>query len=194
MKSACRLFAVLLALPLASFAVERVLKPDPSASYIEVDVGVTIGDFTARLEKYDLRVLAEDKNDKKGIKSATLTFKFADLKTGDSERDTHMIAWLGGNDPAGRFESGIVALTPDGQGRVNGRLTFHGKTDLLEFPVNVTKSGEVYTITGEAVVDYRHFDLKVIRKAGLIKVDPNVKVRFKFTGALGEVVPPAPKK
>lgn len=182
-----RLLVALLALPLASIAAERFLKLDPSASYVEVDVKVTVGDFTARLDKYDLRVIAEDK---KGIKSTTLNFKFADLKTGEPERDQKMIEWLGGGDPAGKFESGIVALTPDGQGRVNGRLTFHGKTDSLEFPVNVTKAGDVYTITGESTVDYRHFDLKVIRKAGLIKVDPYVKVRFKFTGSPGEVVPP----
>ena len=39
------------------------------------------------------------------------------------------------------------------------------------------------------MVDYRHFDLKTIRKAGLIKVDPDVKVRLKFTGTPGDVVP-----
>jgi polyisoprenoid-binding protein YceI len=183
-----RLFAVLLALPLASFAADRLLKLDPAASFVEVDVDVTVGDFTARLDKYDLRVIAEDK---KGVKSTVLNFKFADLKTGEPERDQKMLEWLGGNDAAGKFESGIVALTPDGQGRVNGRLTFHGKTDSLEFPVNVTKAGNVYTITGEAMVDYRHFDLKTIRKAGLIKVDPNVKVRFKFTGTPGDVVAPS---
>jgi len=183
-----RLLAVLLALPLASFAADRVLKLDPSASFVEVDVDVTMGDFTARLDKYDLRVIAEDK---KGVKSTVLNFKFSDLKTGEPERDQKMLEWLGSADAAGKFESGIVALTPDGQGRVNGRLTFHGKTDSLEFPVNVTKAGNVFTITGEAMVDYRHFDLKTIRKAGLIKVDPNVKVRFKFTGTPGDVVPPA---
>ena len=183
-----RLFALLLALPLATFAADRYLKIDPTASFVEVDVDVTVGDFTARLDKYDLRVIAEDK---KGVKSSVLNFKFADLKTGELERDQKMLEWLGGNDAAGKFESGIVALTPDGQGRVNGRLTFHGKTDTLEFPVNVTKAGNVFTLTGEAVVDYRHFDLKTIRKAGLIKVDPYVKVRFKFTGTPGDVVPPA---
>ena len=46
-----RLLAVLLALPLASFAADRVLKLDPSASFVEVDVDVTMGDFTARLDK-----------------------------------------------------------------------------------------------------------------------------------------------
>src|SRR6478736_1514589 len=183
-----RYLALLLALPLASLAVERILKPDLSASYVEVDVNVTIGDFTARLENYDLRVTADEK---RSVKTTLLTFKFADLKTGDTERDAAMITWLGGGSPVGRFEAGLIALTPDGQGRVNGRLTINGKTDVLEFPVNVTKTGDTYSITGEAPVDYRHFGLKILRKAGLIKVDPNLKVRFKFNGTLGDVVPPA---
>jgi polyisoprenoid-binding protein YceI len=189
MKSA-RLLAVLLALPLISFAADRVIKFDPAASYIEVDVGITIGDFTARLDKYDLRATAEEK---KGIKSTVLTFKFADLKTGEPERDQKMIEWLGGGDPAGKFEAGIIALTPDGQGRVTGYLAMHGEKQLVEFPVNVTKAGDVFTITGEATVNYKAWGLKTIRKAGVIKVDPEVKVRFKFTGALGEVVPPPAK-
>lgn len=190
MKRARFFAALLLALPLAAFAAERYLKLDPSASYIEADVDVTVGDFTARLERYDLRMIADDK---RGIKSTTLNFKFADLKTGEPERDQKMIEWLGGGDPTGKFESGILALTPDGQGRVTGRLTFHGQTDTLEFPIQVTRNGDTYTVTGESTVDYRHFGLKTIRKAGLIKVDPSVKVRFKFTGTAAEVVPPPAK-
>lgn len=186
MKSA-RLLALLLALPLASFAAERFLKPDPSRSYVDVDVKVTIGDFTAHLDAYDLRAIVDDK---KGMKSATLSFKFSDLKTGEAERDQSMIAWLGGGEPTGKFESGIVALTPDGQGRVSGYLTMHDQKALVEFPVNVTKSGGDYVLTGEATIDYRNWGLKVLRKAGLIKVSPEVKVRFKFTGAPGDVVPP----
>lgn len=183
-----RLLAVLLALPLFSFAAERVIKFDPAASYLDADVKVTIGDFTAHLDKYELRATAEEK---KGIKTTLLAFKFADLKTGEPERDQKMIEWLGGGDPAAKFEAGIIALTPDGQGRVSGYLTMHGQKALVEFPVNVTKAGDVFTITGEATIDYRNWGLKVLRKAGLIKVDPEVKVRFKFTGTLGEVVPPA---
>jgi len=185
-----RYLALLLALPLASFAVERILKPDLSASYIEVDVGVTVGDFTARLENYDLRVTADEK---RSVKTTALSFRFADLKTGEAERDAKMIEWLGGGDPTGRFEAGIIALTPDGQGRVSGYLSMNNQKALVEFPVNVTKVGEHYTITGEATVDYRNWKLKVIRMAMVMKVAPEVKVRFKITGTLADVVRPPAK-
>jgi hypothetical protein len=48
--------------------------------------------------------------------------------------------------------------------------------------VEVTKNGEVYTVTGETTIDYRNWKLKVIRIALMLKVDPEVKIRFKFTG------------
>ena len=179
-----------LLLPLSSFAAERFLKLDPASSYVDVDVGVTMDSFTAHLDNYELRATADDK---KSVKSTVLTFKFADLKTGKPDRDAKMIEWLGGGDPTGKFEAGIIALTPDGQGRVTGYLTMHGEKSLVEFPVLVTKSPEgVITITGEATVDYRNWKLKVIRMAMVMKVDPEVKVRFKFTGTPGDVVPSAP--
>lgn len=181
-----RLLAALFLLPLALSAAERILKADPDKSYVDVDVKVTVGDFTARLERYDLRVTIDEKNK---IKTGVLNFKFADLKTGKPDRDAAMLEWLGGNDPAGKFEVGILALTPDGQGRVSGNLTFHGTSSLVEFPVNVARDGNDYTLTGEATVDYRNWGFKKIRKAGLITVDPNVKVRFKFAGTAVEAPP-----
>jgi len=185
-----RLLVALLLLPLALTAADHVLKADPTKSYVDVDVKVTIGDFTAHLDRYDLQATIDAKNK---IKTGVLAFKFADLKTGKPDRDAKMIEWLGGNDPAGKFEIGLLALTPDGQGRVTGNLTFHGTSYLVEFPVNVARDGNDYTITGEVTVDYRNWSLKVLRMAGLIKVDPEVKVRFKFAGTAVEA-PPAPAK
>lgn len=190
MKSVRLLALAVLLLPLALPAAERTLKVDPAKSYVDVDVKATVDSFTAHLDAYDWRATVDDK---KKIKTAVLTFKFADLKTGKPERDAKMLEWLGGNDAAGKYEVGIVAVTPDGQGQVTGNLTFHGKTALVEFPVNVQQADGVYTITGEATLDYRHWDLKVIRLMAVIKVDPEVKVRFKFTGTVGDVVPPAAK-
>ncbi|HWA24944.1 MAG TPA: YceI family protein [Lacunisphaera sp.] len=181
------LFAALLFLPVALSAAERAIKIDPSRSYVDVDVKSTVDDFTAHLDAYALRAVVDDKGKIKT--GAAMTFKFADLKTGKEERDHKMLEWLGGDDPAGKFELGILALTPDGQGQANGNLTFHGATTLIEFPVNVSKAGETYTITGEALVDYRSWKLKVIRSMGVLKVDPFVKVRFKFTGEAIEAAP-----
>lgn len=175
-----RLLVALVLLPLALSAADRTLKIDKARSYVDVDVDATVN-FTARLENYD-PVFTVDAAGK--IKSATLAFNFTDLKTGKTERDAKMIEWLGGGTPEAKFEVGIIALAPDGQGQVTGKLTFHGQTSRVEFPVNTTKTDGTYTITGEASLDYREWNLKVIKMAFVLKVDPVVKIRFKFTGTL----------
>lgn len=179
------LLAIVL-LPLAALAAERPLKIDKSKTFVDVDVKATVDSFTAHLDDYAARMMVDDAGK---IKSATFTFKFADLKTGKPDRDAKMIAWLGGGVPEGKFELGNLALTPDGQGQVSGRLTFHGVTERVEFPVNVTKADGAYTITGETTIDHRTWNLKVIRIALVQKVDPEVKIRFKFTGTPGAPEP-----
>jgi hypothetical protein len=52
----------------------------------------------------------------------------------------------------------------------------------VEFPVNVSKAADTYTVTGEATIDTRNWKLKVIKMAFVLKVDPLVTIRFKFTG------------
>ena len=175
-----RLLVALVLLPLALSAADRALKIDKTRSYIDVDVDTTVN-FTARLENYDT-TFSVDAAGK--IKTAVLAFKFTDLKTGKTDRDAKMISWLGGGEPQAKFEVGILALTPDGQGQVTGKLTMHGETQRVEFPVMVTQADGTYTVTGETTIDYRDWKLKVIKMAFVLKVDPAVKIRFKFTGTL----------
>lgn len=175
---ALRLLAPLLLLPCVLLAAERTLKIDRSRSFVDVDVDAT-KNFTAHLDAYDAKMGVDDLGK---IKNAVFTFKFADLKTGNDSRDTAMIKWLGGGAPDGRFELGNLAITPDGQGQASGRLIFHGVTERIEFPVNITKADGTYTITGETTIDYQHWNLKVIRMALVFTVSPEVKIRFKFTG------------
>jgi len=179
MKAFRSLATLLLLVPLAAFAADRPLKFDKGRTFIDVDVKATVDSFTGRLEAYDAKVNIDDAGK---IKNAVFDFKFADLKTGKPERDHKMIEWLGGGEPVGRFELGTLALAPDGQGQVSGRLTFHGVGERIEFPVNVTKADDTYTIAGETTIDYRSGKLKVIRIALMLKVDPEVRVRFKLVG------------
>ena len=172
------ILALLLLVPLALTAADRSLKVDRARSYVDVDVKATVDSFTARLEAYELHATVDERG---RIKTAALAFKFADLKTGKAERDAGMLEWLGGNDPAGRFELGILALTPSGQGQANGNLTFHGRTALVEFPVNVVPADGATVVTGTATINYRNWGLKKYRKLGVLTVDPEVKIRFKFT-------------
>lgn len=181
-----RLLAFALLLPLAALAADRTLKVDKTRSFIDVDGESTLRNFTGHLDTYDARVVTDEAGK---IKGATLAFKFTDLKTGDQKRDADMIKWLGGGAPEGRFELGILALAPDGQGQVTGKLTFHGQTKLVEFPVNVLRTDDTYTITGETTINYTNWGLKIIRKVGLLKVDPEVKIRFKLIATPPEPLP-----
>lgn len=165
----------------ADAPAERALKLDRSKSYVDVDVKATIGSFTGHLDRYEIAVPL-DANGK--IKDAILKFKFADLRTGKPDRDAEMIKWLGGGDPEGLFDLGMLALAPDGQGQASGKLTFHGQTQLVEFPVLVKVQDGVYTVTGKTTIDYRNWGLKKFRKFGVTSVDPDVTIRFQFVGAL----------
>ena len=185
--NALRLLPSLLLLPCLLIAAERPLKVDRSRSFVDVDVDAT-KNFTAHLDAYDAKILVDDLGK---VKSAVFAFKFSDLKSGNRDRDAHMIQWLGGGDPEGRFELGNLAITPNGQGQASGRLIFHGATERIEFPIEIVKSGGTYTITGETTIDYRHWNLKIIRKALLFTVEPEVKIRFKLSG---EPIDPPPAK
>ena len=173
-----RLLAALALLPLIAFAAERPLKIDKARSFVDVDVDAT-KNFTAHLDAYDAKVSVDDAGK---IKSAVFSFKFADLKSGNDARDADMIKWLGGGAPAGRFELGNLAVTPDGQGQASGRLIFHDVTERIEFPINITRADGAVAVTGETTIDYRTWKLKVIRKAFLFTVSPEVRIRFKLTG------------
>ncbi len=183
-----RLLALLSLLPCLSLAAERLMKVDKSKTFVDVDVDATLN-FTAHLDAYDARVIVDDATGK--IKNAVFSFKFTDLKTGNAERDAHMIAWLGGGVPEGRFELGNLAVTPNGQGQASGRLIFHNTTERIEFPVEVAKTDSTYVVTGQVTIDYRNWGLKKIRKAMVFSVDPEVRIRFKLTGEPGDPVAPA---
>lgn len=179
------LIATLLLLPLSLLAADRGLKVDPSRSYVDVDVSVTVGSFTARLEKYEAMLRLDEKDRIK--QGGSFAFSFTDLKTGDTERDRAMIDWLGGGAPTGKFVLGILAVTPSGQGQVTGNLTFHDKARLVEFPITISQVDGDHIITGEAMIDTRNWNLKVLRKGFVIKVDPFVKMRFKLTATSYEL-------
>ncbi|MBA4136866.1 MAG: hypothetical protein C0518_06075 [Opitutus sp.] len=168
-------------------APDRTLKIDRSKSYVDIDVEATLHKFTGRLERYELTIPVDASGK---IKDALLKFKFTDLKTGNGERDEAMLHWLGGGTPEGSFDLGLLALTPDGQGQASGKLMFNGQTHLVELPVNVRAQDGTYTITGQATIDYRNWGLKIFRKFGVAKVDPEVTVRFQFVGDL----PPSPEE
>jgi polyisoprenoid-binding protein YceI len=178
-----RLLMAVSLLPLAVAGAERPLKIDHARSYVEVDVKSTLKNFTAHLDAYELSVNVDDTGK---IKNAVLKFRFADLKTGDDGRNADMLKWLGGPDATGRFELGIIAVAPDGQGQATGKLNFHDNTKLIEFALDIARTDSSYTITGSPSFDYRDWNLKIYKRDFLLKVDSEVRVRFRVVGTPAE--------
>lgn len=169
---------VLAALPLA--AAEKPLQVDVDQSHIDVVVQATLDSFTGRLAAYDPVILVADDG---RITAARLGFHFADVLTGKPKRDRAMHEWQHTAEfPDGEFVLTALAPASDGRIRASGRLTLHGVTRELTFPVSLTRQGSLHAVDGDAAIDVRDFDLPVIRMFGLLKVDPVVHVKFHLQG------------
>ena len=177
-----RPFLLLAALALGGALSGRAaqLACDPVQSRVEIIVKATVDSFTGHLARFEPTItLGPDGH----VTAARVSFHFSDVQTGKDKRDKAMHEWQEtGRYPDGEFQ--LDSLTPQ-TGAVwlaRGRLTFHGHTQPMEFPVTVVTQSDVCAIDGEAVVDTRGFDLPVIRMMGLLKVDPLVHVRFHLQG------------
>lgn len=161
-------------------AAERPLVIDYAQSRVEVAVKVTVDSFVGRLGVYEPAVsLAEDG----AVQSARLAFHFRDLTTGKEGRDKAMHKWQ----QTDTFPDGLFVLTslePAAEAKATafGRLTLHGVTREVRFPVVINRDGARYAIDGDAAIDTREFGLPGIRMLALLKVDPVVHVRFHLQG------------
>jgi hypothetical protein len=54
----------------------------------------------------------------------------------------------------------------------------------IEFPVTIVTNRTLYAIDGHVLVDTRDYGLAIIRRFGLIKVDPVVRVNFHLQGSV----------
>jgi polyisoprenoid-binding protein YceI len=150
-------------------------------SRIEIEVSATIGSFVGHLADYDAQI---DFDPMSGVvKSAELTFQFADVKTGEDKRDRHMHDWQETEKfPDARFE--MTTLTPQAEGGflAEGSLLWHGKTQPLSFPVHILTEGRALAIDGTAVINTEQFGLPIIRKFLALKVNPAVSIHFHLQG------------
>ncbi|MEX2044891.1 MAG: YceI family protein [Opitutus sp.] len=182
MVSHTSLRALITAMSLAAVlnASAGTLEIDRAHSRIDVDVKATGDSFTAHLTNYEATIALGDDN---RITGARLTFHFRDLDTDKDKRDKAMHTWQNTDAfPDGEFT--LTSLEPAAGGGFTalGRLTFHGVTRELQFPVSVQRSEAVYAVDGDAPLDTRDFGLPIIRMLGLLKVNPVVHVRFHLQG------------
>ncbi len=174
--SSC-LFAFSLA-PAAT--VTRTLQIDPLQSRVDISVQATVDSFTGHLQHCEPVITLGDDGT---ITAVRVSFHFRDVATGKAKRDAAMHEWQATDKfPDGEFVLASLAPVQPGQFKARGRLTFHGVTHELAFPVAITTDHALYAIDGEAALDTREFGLPVIRMFGLLKVDPLVKVSFHLQG------------
>lgn len=179
------LFLVLLVLgaTVAGSARADTLVIDRAHSKVEIAVHATVDSFVATLADYDA-VLTVDQAGARVV-GAAFRFKFADVKTGKAARDKHMHEWQHTEEfPDGEFTLDELKSIGDGQFTARGALRLHGVTKPLEFPVTITTDKTLFAVNGSTPLDTREFGLPVIRKFGLLKVNPVVTVRFHLQGVL----------
>jgi polyisoprenoid-binding protein YceI len=183
MKSLASLLFCLGLTALAGAADNRHLLLDQAHSHVEIAVKATVDSFVGHLENYEAVIEVDPAQAK--IISAEFGFKFSAVKTGKTDRDEQMNTWQQTERfPGGSFK--LTELTPETNGRyvAHGKLLFHGVTQELSFPVSITTDKVLYSVDGETTLDTRTFGLPIIRKFGLLKVDPLVTVRFHLQGSL----------
>jgi polyisoprenoid-binding protein YceI len=163
-------------------AAERPLAIDLTQSRVEVAVKATADSFVAKLTRYEPLVLLADNG---SVSSARLAFHFSDLETGKDARDKAMHKWQQTDSfPDGLFV--LNSLTPANGTTLTaiGRLTLHGITREIQFPISLARDGSRYAIDGDATIDTREFGLPVYRMLALLKVNPLVHVRFHLQGSI----------
>ena len=176
------LFAASLATACGLTAAELPLTVDAAQSRIEVVVKATVDSFVGTLEAYQAAIAIDPERSE--ISRARFSFHFADVKTGNKGRDETMHEWQ--DTPAypdGEFTLAAVERDAAGAGlRARGTLVFHGRAKEIVFPVSLAHDGDRYAIDGDATLDTREFGLPIIRKFKVLKVDPEVHVRFHLQG------------
>ena len=178
----CILLFLFGAAALPAFATERTLVVDQAHSRVEIGVKATVDSFVGSLDRYDACIRVDDAG---VITHARFAFRFSDVITGKAKRDVKMHEWQDtAHHPEGEFVLRSLERAPDGRWLGHGLLRFHDVERPLDVPIVVTSDGSRLAIDGEAIVDTRDFALPVIRLLGLLKVDPQVAVRFHLQGSL----------
>jgi polyisoprenoid-binding protein YceI len=167
---------------IAFMAGAAQLEINPEQSKIEVAVSSTVDSFVGHLAKYNAAI--ECVPSTVLPTGADLSFDFADLKTGNTDRDAAMLKWL-------QYDSNRTAtfhLTGwNRAGTTNlavGNLAIHGVSKEVQMPVVVSLTDTAWDISGETMIDYTNFKLPKIRKALFLTVNTKLEIKFHLKGKL----------
>lgn len=167
-------------------AAERPIVIDKEHSRIEAEAKATMHAFTAKVVSYEADFLVDPAVGK--VKRGTLRFKVSNVRTGDEKRDRDMLVWEQ-SDQFPEVVFTLIAIEDQSTGKAvaRGQLILHGVAKEIVVPATIeTKDQRVFTIAGQYDLDTREYGLAVIRKYGLLKVDPLLRVSFHLQGSVTE--------
>lgn len=174
------LFTLLLAATPALADTSLVL--DPAHSRVEFAAKATNGSFQGHFTTFGAEILTS--RDNTWITSAELHFRFTDLKTGNADRDAHLLQWV----ENGKFPDAIYTLKKLVKDPIQpiavGSLTMHGLSQTIMANVKFTRNGDRYIIDGSTLLNYSDWDLKTPRRYKVISVDPEFTVHFHLEATL----------
>ena len=185
-------------LPSAGFAFDapsryRIL---PSLSRVGFDAKSTLHDFTGVTS--DVRGEIDANLGAPGAAwTGTIRCKAAALTTGLEDRDTNMLEHLGAEEhpeitfQVARFvpdENGVDVDERTARGRVEGRMTIHGKSHDVAMPVEISvDESQRVVVSGQMPLRLPDYEVPVPNKLGLISMEEEVNVwielRARATGA-----------
>ena len=178
-----RFIGVIVFLSARVAAAPQPLQIDEGRSQIEVRVTATAHAFTARLDQFISVIMVDSEGGV--VTGATLTFHLTDVSTGIRARDRAMQQWEEiERFPDGHFLLGSLAPAGGGHFIAHGRMTLHGISREVVFPVSITTDRKIYAVDGTVALNTQDFGLPKIRKLGVLRVDSTVTVKFHLQGTL----------
>lgn len=162
-------------------AGDHPLAVDLNQSHLQVDVHSTAVNFTAVITSFQPEIRLDDSTH---LPTAVrLRFPVATVSTGNGDRDKDLYHWEAvQNFPEVTFEMTRLQRQPDGHFVADGMIRLHGVEREVSFPLAILQHDGRTVIHGEAYLDTRDFHLPVIRKYLMLKVDPQITVRFHVEG------------
>lgn len=160
-------------------ASAATLEVDKSKSKIGFNAKATGHTFAGSLKDYKISATGDETTRKPT--SLELSWNFDDLDTANEDRDSQMLKWLGGGTQMGSFKFNKIT-TKNGADVVEGALTIHGVTKTIQFPITLNVEGDVVTTSGKVTINYKDFDLPIIRSMLVMTVDPELTIAFTLVG------------
>ncbi len=179
--------------PLAESAQEVTFKAIPETSQIWFVARTAFSEFTGKAEAFSLVIVSPDRNTLRDS-SLRVTIEAGALDTGNRDRDNDMRRVLGVDEYTTiEFHSSHITGLPEDYVRddtasleIPGRLSLHGVTRNVTFPVEVKFTGDQLTARGEITIRLSDFHISRPRLFFFFPVKDEVRILFNIESRRSE--------